>query len=410
MDLGPLADERFEHACFIGAERLDQFAAPALRSPIRISSCGQLSQNIPGAKNLPMKRARHPVVSRLFGRLSDGTRVRLYSITNGNVELHATDFGAIITSLHVPDRHGNKSDVVVGYSQLQPYLDNPSYFGAVVGRYANRIAHGRFTLGGTTYQLATNDGRHHLHGGYRGFHLHQWRATPVEEDAGWGVAFTRTSPAGEERYPGTLHATVTYLVSADDTVILRYEAQTDTATIVNLSQHTYFNLGNPGTVSDVLDHELHVAAERYLPIDSTRIPTGRILDVTMTPFDFRTRAGLRDRIAGNDEQLRRAGGFDHTLVVTRASGDLVHVAELVELESGRSMRVATTEPGLHLYSGQLLDGSKTDASGRRLRPHAALCLETQHFPNSPNNAHFPSVTLYPAQRYTSTTTWKFSIV
>ena len=345
---------------------------------------------------------------RRFGALPDGRAVDVYTITNGNIEFEAINFGAIITSLRVADRQGRATDVVIGHATLPPYLPNPAYFGAVIGRCANRIAYGRFELDGVAYQLATNDGPHHLHGGVRGFDQQLWTAAPVSLPGAAGIQFSRTSGDGEEGYPGTLQVRASYIVEPNDTVVLGYHAVTDAPTIVNLTQHTYFNLGD-ADVPEVTGHELQIAADQFVPIDSGRIPTGETREVAGTPFDFRHPVRLGDQLGRQEEQLRRGVGFDHTFVLNRRGDGRTAVCRLREPRSGRQLEVATTEPGLQLYTGQLLDGRLRSASGRRLAPYAGLCLETQHFPDSPNRPRFPAVTLRPGQTFESTTIWRFAV-
>ncbi len=347
---------------------------------------------------------RHYVSTRHFGLLADGDRVDAWTLGNDRIELQAITLGAIITSLRAADRQGRRADVVLGHETLTGYLDNRAYLGAVVGRYANRIARGCFSLDGQVYRLARNDGPNHLHGGSRGFDRHIWQAAPVHEHDSAGVVFTRTSPAGEEQYPGTLHAAVTYRL-AHDTVELKYHATADAPTIVNLTQHTYFNLAGE-TSTSILDHELLIHAERFTPVDASLIPTGAVAPVEGTPFDFRTRAALRERLQEDDEQLERAGGFDHNFALGQHD-TCAPAAEVHDPSSGRRLEIATTEPGLQLYAGQLLDG-RTGAYGRVLGRHAGLCLETQHFPDSPNKPQFPSVVLRPGAVYHSRTTWRFT--
>jgi aldose 1-epimerase len=346
------------------------------------------------------------VTARPFGALSDGSVVELYSITGDAIEIQATAYGGIITSLKVPDHEGRVGDIVLGHSSLIPYLRNPSYLGAIVGRYANRIAQGRFVLDGMEHHLARNDGAHHLHGGNDGFDRRHWTATTITSTDGAGIRFTRTSPAGEEHYPGTLTCSVTYLVTATGTVELRYDAVTDAPTIVNLTQHTYFNLGGE-TTTNVLDHELTIHANYYTPVDRTLIPTGQIASVDNTPFDFRRPVTLRSALASPHDQLTIARGFDHNYILQRSSGDLVLAAALREPRSGRVLHISTTEPGLQFYAGHLLDGTIQGAYGRVFERHAGLCLETQHYPDSPHHSHFPSVTLRPGEHYTSCTKWQF---
>jgi aldose 1-epimerase len=331
----------------------------------------------------------------------------MYSIVDGAIELHAITLGAIVVSLRVPDRDGRVADVVLGHGDLDSYLPNPPYLGAVVGRYANRIAFGRFHLDGAVHQLHTNDGEHHLHGGSRGFDRHLWAATPVDDTNAVGVTFTRTSPAGEEHYPGTLDVAVSYLLTPEQTIVLHYEATSDAPTIVNLTQHSYFNLAGE-TSTSVLDHELTIHAASYTPVDRGLIPTGEIASVAQTPFDFRAPARIGARLLDEHEQLRLARGFDHNFVLARAGSELAPAATLRDPGSGRVLDISTTEPGLQLYTGHLLDGGVTGAYGRALRPSSGLCLETQHFPDSPNQPRFPAAILRPGQRYRSTTTWRFT--
>jgi aldose 1-epimerase len=350
-----------------------------------------------------------PVVTvRRFGTLPDGRHVDLYSIAAEGIELHAMTYGGIITSLKVPDRSGQPGDVVLGHSRIEPYLHNASYFGAIVGRYANRIANGRFVLGGNEYQLAQNDGSNHLHGGRKGFDQQHWDASPVTSPDGAGVTFSRTSPAGEENYPGTLTCSVTYLLVAPGTVELRYDAVTDAPTIVNLTQHTYFNLASELS-TNVLDHELTIHASYYTPVNRTLIPTGHIASVDGTAFDFREPVLLRRALSATHPQLAIAGGFDHNFILQRRWAGLVRAATLHEPGSGRVLYVSTTEPGLQFYDGHLLDGTTTGAHGLSFGRYAGLCLETQHYPDSLHHPHFPSVELRPTERYRSTTRWEFLI-
>jgi aldose 1-epimerase len=340
-----------------------------------------------------------------FGNDDQGRAVDLYILDNGTIELHAMTFGCVITSLRVPDRRGAHDDVVLGHESLEPYLTNPPYIGAVVGRYANRIAGGKFTLDGEVHQLATNNGPNHLHGGPRGFHRQLWDAEPVETGDTVGVTFNRISPAGEEGYPGTLHVSVAYRVTGD-TVDVQYEATTDTPTVINLTQHSYFNLGGRGR-GDVLDHELTVAADTYTPVDSTLIPTGMLVPVKGTAFDLQSPTVIGPRLKQPDEQLRIGNGFDHNFVLAGTSGSVRRAATLRDPVSGRRLDLSTTQPGVQVYTGQSLDGRITGAYGRRFTPHSGMCLETQHYPDSPNHPRFPTTVLRPGQRWTSTTRWRF---
>lgn len=294
---------------------------------------------------------------------------------------------------------------MLGYDHLQPYLLDAAYLGAVVGRYANRIARGRFQLDGVDYQLAINDGPNHLHGGRSGFNRHLWAAEPVVDGRAAGVTFTRTSPAGEEYYPGALTVSISYLL-IDDTILLRYEATTDAPTIVNLTQHTYFNLaGQPQT--SVMTHELTIYADEYLPITADLIPTGEVIPVAGSPFDFRTPVPIGGRWQMNHAQLDAAGGFDHNYVL-RDRKTFALAAELRDPRSGRTLQIATTEPGLQFYDGHLLHPGPPASAHTGFARNAGLCLETQHFPDSPNRSEFPSVTLRPGQRYRSQTAWRFT--
>jgi aldose 1-epimerase len=331
----------------------------------------------------------------------------MYVLSGRTIEVTCITYGGIIASLRVPDREGRWSDVVLGYPTLEPYLTNEAYLGAVIGRCAN--AGGRFVLGGVGHQLATNDGANHLHGGVRGFDQCLWTAAIVDSPGGVGIALHRTSPADEEHYPGTLSVVVTYLLTFDDTFLIHYQATTDAETHVNLTQHTYFNLAGPSGAS-VLDHELTIHADRYTPVDKTLIPTGVMASVKDSPFDFQSPQRIGTRLADRHEQLAIAGGFDHNWVLSTASRPCTAAARLHDPSSGRVLDCATTEPGVQFYSGQWLDRSSPASDGRRFGAHAGLCLESQHFPDSPNQPQFPSTVLRPGQPYRSTTSWRFTAV
>lgn len=355
-------------------------------------------------------REREANISRApFGKMPDGTAVEAFTLSNAHgLEVRAITYGATIVSLRAPDRTGRLDDIVLGYDSLEGYVRNSPYFGAVVGRYGNRIAKGRFTLDGTTYQLATNNGPNHLHGGNVGFDKVVWRAEPFRHDSGVGVVFTHTSPDRDEGYPGTLAARVTYTLTDRNQLIVDYHATTDKATPVNLTQHTYFNLAGDGR-GDILGHELWINADWFTPVDSTLIPTGGIAPVEGTPFDFRTPTAIGARLGADDQQLRFGGGYDHNFVlrreaeVTLAPATLVHAARVVEPSSGRTLDIYTTEPGLQFYSGNFLDGSITGKGGHVYRHRYGFCLETQHYPDSPNKPQFPSTILRPGQEYRSQT-------
>lgn len=342
-----------------------------------------------------------------FGTAPDGQAVELITLTNTRgMELRTMTRGATITSLRVPDRSGVLGDVVLGYDSLSGYLTSSPYFGAVVGRYGNRIAKGSFALGGRGYTLATNNGPNHLHGGIRGFDKVNWSAETFEREGARGVTFHYVSRDGEEGYPGTLTAAVTYTLTDASEVDIAYEATTDKATPVNLTQHSYFNLAGSG---DILGHELTLAADRFTPVDSTLIPTGELAAVAGTPFDFTSAHTIGERIGADNEQLRFGGGYDHNFVLNRADTGLVLAARLRDPTSGRVLVIRTTEPGIQFYSGNFLDGSITGKGGIVYRHRNGLCLETQHFPDSPNQPAFPSTILEPGQTYRSRTLWTFAV-
>lgn len=344
-----------------------------------------------------------------FGKTGDGTAVEIYTLTNANgIELRAMTYGAIITHLKTPDRAGAFADIVLGYDTLEGYLKDSPYFGAIVGRYANRIAKGRFTLEGKTYQLATNNGPNHLHGGNKGFDKVVWKASEKNGPEGVGVVFTRVSPDGEEGYPGNLQVTVTYTLTDKNELVVDYHAGTDKATPINLAQHSYFNLAADD--GDILGHQLRIDADRYTPVDETLIPTGQLAGVEGTPFDFRKPAPIGARIAGDHEQLKNGKGYDHNWVLSRTGASLQPVVRVLEPKSGRALDVATTEPGVQFYSGNFLDGSIRGKGGRVYRQRAGFCLETQHFPDSPNHPNFPSTILKPGETYSSKTVFTFRAI
>lgn len=349
----------------------------------------------------------------VFGTLPDGETVEAFTLVNAHgLELRAITYGGIIVSLKTPDRAGNRADVVLGFDSLTGYLPNAPYFGAIIGRYANRIARGRFTLDGTTYQLAINNGANHLHGGMRGFDKVVWRGTPFQHDSGVGVELSHTSPDGDEGYPGRVTARVTYTLTDRDELVVDYAATTDWATPVNFTQHSYFNLAGDG-VRDILDHRLAIDADAYTPVDATLIPTGELAPVAGTPFDFRTPVAIGARIDRDDPQLRHGGGYDHNFVLNRPGpgrgGGPAHAARVVEPTSGRTLDLYTTEPGLQVYSGNLLDDSFMGKAGHAYRRRFGLALETQHFPDSPNQPSFPSTILRPGDEYRSRTVFEFGV-
>lgn len=349
------------------------------------------------------------VMRRHFGNLPDGREVYAFTLDNGRgIRLDAITYGGIIVSLETPDRAGQRGDIVLGYDDLAGYLAETPYFGAIIGRYGNRIGNAEFALDGRRYALAANNGPNHLHGGVVGFDKVLWAASPFARGDSVGVVFRYTSPDGEEGYPGALAATVTYTLTADGSLVFDYQATTDKPTPVNLTQHSYFNLAGDGA-RDVLDHVLTVYADSFTPVDSTLIPTGEIVPVEGTPFDFRTPTAIGARIGAADRQLEFGGGYDHNFVLSRGGDALAHAAHVYEPTTGRTLDIYTTEPGLQFYSGNFLDGSLVGKSGRVYEHRYGLCLETQHYPDSPNKPTFPSTILRPGEEYQSRTVLKFAV-
>jgi aldose 1-epimerase len=347
------------------------------------------------------------VESAPFGTLPDGDPVERFTLRNSNgLEVVAITYGGIITSLRTPDRNREMADVVLGFDTVEPYLAGTPYFGSIIGRYGNRIAEGRFELDGASYPLATNDGSNHLHGGDVGFDKVVWDAEPFENDSGVGVIFRRTSPDGEEGYPGNLDVQVTYTLTEQDELIFDYRAVTDRPTPVNLTQHSYFNLAGEGS-GDILGHELQILASGYTPVDATLIPTGSVEPVEGTPFDFREPQAIGARIEADHEQIARGPGYDHNWVLDRQGDGLQLAARVVEPTTGRVMEVFTEEPGLQFYAGNFLDGSLVGKSGGAYGLRSGFCLETQHFPDSPNQSAFPSTTLRPGEEYRTRTVLRF---
>jgi aldose 1-epimerase len=373
-------------------------------------SCAALLVGIAACTPPSTPASKAGVKKESFGATAEGVPVDLYTLTNASgMEVRAITYGGIILSLRVPDRAGKLGDVVLGYDAIDGYLKASPYFGSIIGRYGNRIARGRFTLDGKEYTLAANNGPNALHGGLKGFDKVIWRAEPFEKDEGVGVVFSYTSPDGEEGYPGKLEATVTYTLDDANKLTFDYRAVTDKATPVNLTQHSYFNLAGDGK-GDILGHELMLKAKSFTPVDSTLIPTGEIRSVAGTPFDFTTPHTIGERIGADDEQIRFGGGYDHNFVLDRDAGDSLQLAARVyEPTSGRVMEVSTTEPGVQFYSGNFLDGSITGKAGHVYRHRTGFCLETQHYPDSPNKPGFPPTILKPGEEYRSRTVYAFSV-
>ncbi|MFF3983728.1 aldose epimerase family protein [Streptomyces sp. NPDC001601] len=346
-------------------------------------------------------------VKELFGTLADGTKVHRWSLANGGTRLKVLSYGGIIQSLEIPDRHGRYANVSLGYDNLAAYVAGTTFFGATIGRYGNRIAKGRFTLDGTTYQLSVNDGVNSLHGGAKGFNTKVWDIEGFTSGSDVGLHLHYTSVDGEMGYPGTLRTKVTFTLNRHGDWTIDYEATTDKPTVVNLTNHTYWNLAGEGN-GTIEDHELTIAAGRYTPTDSGLIPTGELATVSGTPFDFRKGKPVgRDIRAGHPQQVQ-AKGFDHNWVLDKGvTAKPEHIATLRDPRSGRTLKIATDQPGLQFYSGNFLDGTLTGTSGRTYRQGDGLCLETQHFPDSPNHASFPSTVLRPGQVYRTRTVHSF---
>jgi len=345
---------------------------------------------------------------RLYGTTASGDSVNEYTLRNSQgMEVKILDFGGVVTTLRVPDWWGHRQDVVLGYDSLQGYLSDNAYLGAIIGRYGNRIAGGRFDLDGRTYTLATNNGPNHLHGGERGFDKVIWRVDENESQPGKSLVLRYTSTDGEEGYPGELSARVAYSLTEENELRIDYEATCDSPTIVNLTNHSYFNLAGAGS-GNILEHELMINADRFTPVDELLIPTGELRAVRGTPMDFRKAAAIGARIATADQQLTAAGGYDHNWVLNREGEELTLAARVLEKASGRVMEVFTTEPGLQFYSGNFLDGSAVGKGGIPYAHRYGFCLETQHFPDSPNRENFPTTVLRPGEKYTSTTVYRFS--
>jgi aldose 1-epimerase len=342
-----------------------------------------------------------------FGKMPDGTAVALYTLTNRKgMEAKITTYGGAIVSLKTPDRKGAMGDIVLGYDDLASYTEGKSYFGALIGRYGNRIAHGKFTLDGKTYSVPVNNGENSLHGGIRGFDKRIWTA---HELPGGALELTYLSKDGEEGYPGNLTATVTYTLTDDNRLRIRYVAVTDKPTVLNLTNHSYFNLKGDG---DILGHLVTINSDQFLPVDAGLIPTGKLRLVDGTPFDFRHPRTPGERIKQNDDQLKLANGYDHNWILIRPEmgPGMLSLAARVEESgvSGRVMEIYTDQPGIQFYTGNFLDGSDKGKGGQVYNQHAGFCFETQHYPDSPNIPAFPSTVLRPGQKYDTTTEFRFS--
>lgn len=349
--------------------------------------------------------AKTKVTSQPFGKLPDGTPVEIYTLADGQYEARIATYGGVVVSLKAPDRKGKPADVVLGFDDVDGYVANfngpaNAFFGALIGRYANRIAHGSFTLDGQKYSLPLNNGENTLHGGPHGFNNQVWKAKPIAD----GVELTYLSKDGEAGFPGSLTATVRYTLVKGN-LRIEYSATTDKNTVVNLTNHSYFNLAEEG---DILKQELTLYASKFTPVDAGLIPTGELKSVETTPFDFRKGTAVGARINANDEQLRLGRGYDHNWVLDSGGGKLTEAAEVYDPGSGRVLKVLTDQPGIQFYSGNFLDGSVKGKGGKPYELRSALCLETQHFPDSPNHPAFPTSELKPGDRYHTVTIYRFS--
>jgi aldose 1-epimerase len=345
------------------------------------------------------------VSQRSFGQTADGKDVSLFTLRNSKgAEALISNYGGIVTSLKVPDRNGKMGDVVLGLDNLADYIKESPFFGALIGRYGNRIARGKFTLNGQQYTLATNNYPNALHGGTKGFDKVVWEPTILTGPEGPGLKLTYLSKDGEEGYPGNLSVAVVYTLTDDNALKVEYTATTDKDTVVNLTQHSYFNLAGKGTI---LNHVVMMPADKFTPVDSTLIPTGELKPVSGTPFDFRTPTAIGARINQDDEQLKFGKGYDHNWVINKPMGQMGLMARVTEPTTGRVMEVLSTEPGLQFYSGNFLDGT-LKGKGRVYEFRSGFCMEPQHYPDSPNKPEFPSVVLKPGQTYHNTIVYKFS--
>ncbi len=344
-----------------------------------------------------------------FGTTTDGKTVEAYTITNAKGgQMVVLTYGGIIQSLRMPDRDGAFDDIVMGFDTLAEYEKSSPYFGSLIGRVGNRIKGGQFTLDGKTYTLAKNNGPNHLHGGIKGWDKLVWQADPFNDATGSGVLLTLVSPDGDEGYPGTVTAHVKYTLTANNELIVDYHATSDAPTVINLTQHSYFNLGGART-QDILGHELTLHADRYTPVDATLIPTGELAPVEGTPFDFRQPTAIGARIDADHPQIAHGPGYDHNWVLTRSGEGLQSAATVYEPVTGRVMEIRTTEPGIQFYAGNFLDGTLRGKGGRVYPRRSGFCLETQHFPDSPNQPAFPSVVLRPGGEYKSQTVFAFGV-
>ena len=378
---------------------------PGVRRGMGIAAVGLLLLSVSSLQ------AESKMEKKPFGQLSDGQAIDLYTLTNAHgMQVSITNYGAAVVSIKVPGRQGKMDDVALGYDTLDGYVSDKAFLGATVGRYGNRIGHAKFTLGGTEYNLAKNNGENTLHGGKVGFNKKVWQAREVPSGGEQSLELSYVSKDGEEGYPGTLRASVTFTLPNDrNALIIDYRATTDKTTVVNLTNHTYFNLSGEGH-GDILKYQLELDASHFTPVDQTLIPTGEILATKGTPLDFSKPVEIGARINDNDPQLKFGKGYDHNYVLDRnGKPGLIEAAEVFDPQSGRVLQVYTTEPGIQFYTGNFLQGEEHGKGGKVYTYRSAFCLETQHFPDSPNKPSFPSTELKPGQEYRSTTEFRFSV-
>jgi aldose 1-epimerase len=387
--------------------QLTTFAGVALI--LLMASCNPKSSDTQTMADSLNVQSKPTISVAAFGSMPDGTSISKYTLTNSSgMTMSVINYGGIITHLNAPDKNGTFEDVVLGYDSLSGYLKSSPYFGALIGRYGNRIAKGKFILDGKTYSLGQNNGPNNLHGGPNGFDKRVWNIEEHAVDNGSALKLSYLSKDMEEGYPGNLQAEVIYHLTDSNELRINYRATTDKKTIVNLTQHTYFNLSG-NTKTDILSHELFINADKFVPVDKTLIPTGELKNVSETPFDFKTPVAIGARINKDDQQLKAGGGYDHCWALNRTSDSLELAATLHDPATGRVMSVYTTEPGIQFYSGNFLDGSITGKYNTVYKHRYGLCLETEHFPDSPNQKNFPPVILSPGEVYSTQTVYTFSV-